>query len=75
MRYIKAFLAFWYDFIVGDDWVAAAGVVLGLAITAALAHSGVNAWWLLPLLIAVVFAISLRRAVARSRPGHEGAAK
>ena len=26
MNFIKRFLAFWYDFIVGDDWVVAAGV-------------------------------------------------
>jgi len=38
MKYIRAFGAFWWDFIVGDDWRVAAGVALGLAITAFLAH-------------------------------------
>jgi len=33
MNFIKRFLAFWYDFIVGDDWIVAAGVVLVLAIS------------------------------------------
>jgi len=28
MRFVKGFLTFWYDFIVGDDWRIAAGVVL-----------------------------------------------
>jgi len=28
MRFVKGFFAFWYDFIVGDDWRIAAGVVL-----------------------------------------------
>ncbi|WP_405133077.1 hypothetical protein [Nocardia sp. NBC_01388] len=67
MNLVKAFFAFWYDFIVGDDWVAAAGVVIGLVITAGLARVGVNAWWLLPILVAVVFGFSLRRAIRAAR--------
>ena len=34
MRFVKAFGAFWYDFIIGDDWKIAVAVVLSLAITA-----------------------------------------
>jgi uncharacterized membrane-anchored protein len=64
---IRSFLAFWYDFVVGDDWRVAAGVVLTLAVTAALAHSGVNAWWLLPVVIAVLLGYSVRRASRASR--------
>jgi hypothetical protein len=33
MRYLKAFGQFWYDFVIGDDWKIAVGVVLGLGIT------------------------------------------
>ena len=66
MNALKGFLAFWYDFIVGDDWLSAAGVVTGLVITAVLTHAGINAWWLLPLMVAVVFGLSLRRAVRAS---------
>ena len=33
IRRIRAFGAFWYDFIVGDDWLVALGVLLALAIT------------------------------------------
>ena len=37
MKFVKAFGKFWYDFIVGDDWKIAVGVVLALAgLTAAL---------------------------------------
>ena len=32
-RGITAFGAFWYDFIVGDDWRVAVGVVVALAVT------------------------------------------
>ena len=28
MRHIRSFLHFWWDFIVGDDWRVAVGVVL-----------------------------------------------
>ena len=34
MKQLKSFGAFWYDFIVGDDWHVAALVVIGLAATA-----------------------------------------
>ena len=34
MRFLKSFGEFWYDFIVGDDWKIAAGVVLALAVLA-----------------------------------------
>ena len=38
---LRAFGAFWYDFIVGDDWLVALGVLLALAITyAAQPHHG-----------------------------------
>ena len=62
MTWIRAFGAFWWDFIVGDDWRIAAGVVLALAGTAGLAAAGLAAWWLLPLIVALVLVLSLRRA-------------
>jgi len=36
MALLRGFLRFWYDFIVGDDWRIALGVVLVLAAGAAL---------------------------------------
>jgi hypothetical protein len=36
MRYVQAFLRFWYAFIVGDDWRIAAGVV-GILLVGAIA--------------------------------------
>jgi hypothetical protein len=54
---IAAFGRFWWDFVVGDDWVAAAGVIAGLALTAALA-----AWWVLPIAVAIVLTMSVLRA-------------
>jgi hypothetical protein len=34
MSWVRAFFGFWYDFIVGDDWRIAAGVVGVLALGA-----------------------------------------
>ena len=65
MKRIKAFGAFWYDFIVGDDWQVAVLVVAGLVLTALLAGlAGVNAWWLLPLFVFAALTWSLHRATA-----------
>jgi hypothetical protein len=68
MKQLKAIGAFWYDFIVGDDWHVAALVVAGLAVTAILVHAAkVNAWWLLPAVAFVALAWSLQRATAAAR--------
>ena len=69
MDRIRGFVAFWYDFIVGDDWVLAVGVLVALALTAMAAGSGLgaDAWVLLPLLAMLVLAISLWRAAHVSR--------
>jgi hypothetical protein len=63
---IRAFAAFWYDFIVGDDWLVAVGVVISLLLTYALSRTAVPAWWLLPLALALLLPFSLWRA-ARKR--------
>ena len=62
MRYARAFGRFWWDFIVGDDWVVAAAVGLGLVLTGVLTGLGVDAWWLLPVVVGLALAGSLRRA-------------
>jgi hypothetical protein len=55
-------LAVW-EFVVGDDWRTAVGVVLALALTAAIAEAGVPAWWLTPVAVIVLLALSIRRAM------------
>jgi hypothetical protein len=64
MRRLRAFGAFWYDFVLGDDWRIAAWVVTGLAVTAAVAHwTSAAAWWVLPVMMLAGLAVSLRAAV------------
>ncbi len=55
-----------WDFIVGDDWRTAAGVVVAIAATAALQGAGVTAWWLIPL---AVLALLVRSLMAAARRG------
>ena len=62
---IRAFAAFWYDFVIGDDWLVAAGVVVSLALTYALSQAAVPAWWLVPLFLLVLLPVSLWRATRR----------
>jgi hypothetical protein len=64
VKYVGAFLRFWYDFIVGDDWRIAVGVVAALALTAVLVHHAVAAWWLMPAAVVAILLGSLRRARA-----------
>lgn len=62
MRYVVGFGRFWYDFVVGDDWLSAIGIVVALGATSLLAHRDVSAWWLMPLAVVVVLGASLWRA-------------
>jgi hypothetical protein len=61
MRRLKQFGRFWWNFVVGDDWRAAAGLAASIGITAGLAAAGVAAWWFMPLAVAAVLWLSLRR--------------
>ena len=62
MRWLGAFGRFCYDFIVGDSAVLAIGVIVVLALTALLVATGAAAYGplVLPLLVVLTLAISLR---------------
>jgi membrane protein implicated in regulation of membrane protease activity len=57
-------LAVW-EFVVGDDWWTALGVVLALALTGLLAEAAISAWWVMPPAVLVLLALSIRRAARR----------
>ena len=63
MSRVAAFGRFWWEFVIGDDWLVAVLVAVGIGATAALAAAHVTAWWLLPLAVVVVLWLSLRRAI------------
>ena len=63
MNKLRALLLAVWDFVVGDDWRTAAGVVVALAVTALLAHQAkVAAWWVTPAAVLALLVLSLRRA-------------
>jgi uncharacterized membrane protein HdeD (DUF308 family) len=65
MNWLAQFGKFWYDFIIGDDWRIAVGVVATIAGVFVAAHDGVNSWWLLPLAVAVLLAVSVLHETRR----------
>ena len=56
MRYVRSFLLFWWNFVVGDDWRVAAGLAVALAVTWV-----THAWWLLPVAVALLLVESVLR--------------
>jgi hypothetical protein len=63
---LRAFAAFWYDFVIGDDWQVAVGVVLALAATYGLHRASLSAWWAVPVAVVLLLPYSLWRATRRS---------
>ena len=63
MSRLRAFGRFWWDFVIGDDWLVAVLVAIGIGATAVLAAAGVAAWWLLPAAVPLVLWLSLRRVI------------
>jgi hypothetical protein len=59
---IRQFVIGVWEFVVGDDWRTALGVVLALALTALLAAAAISAWWIMPLAVIGLLALSIRRA-------------
>jgi hypothetical protein len=58
MRFLRGFGRFWFDFIVGDDWRIALGVVLVLGVGAlVVATNAVGTNVLMPLLAAAIVAV------------------
>jgi hypothetical protein len=66
MKFLRSFAGFWWNFIVGDDWRVALGLAGGLVLTWFLAHHGVAAWWVLPLVVAAVLVGSVWREASSS---------
>ncbi|HEY4028642.1 MAG TPA: hypothetical protein VGO86_19605 [Candidatus Dormibacteraeota bacterium] len=62
VRWVAGFGRFWYRFIVGDDWMIAASIAVGLVVVYALTLARISAWWLMPVIAPLVLLVSLRRA-------------
>jgi hypothetical protein len=70
MRSLKAFLGFWYDFVVGDDWRVAVGVVAALGSTYVLSMTSIPVWWILPIAVTVLLPYSVWRVARRASRQH-----
>ena len=68
---VGRFVGFCYDFVVGDDWLTALGVIAALALTYALSSATIPAWWVLPAAVTILLPLSLWRATRR-RGGRAG---
>jgi hypothetical protein len=63
---IRVFGAFWYDFIIGDDWRVAVGVAAALAITYGLSRAtDVPLWWIVLAAVGVLLPLSIHRVTRR----------
>jgi hypothetical protein len=59
---MRRFLLALWEFVVGDDWRTAVGVALAIALTALISSAGISAWWVMPLVVLGLLALSIRRA-------------
>jgi hypothetical protein len=67
MKTLATFGRFWYDFIIGDDWRLALGVVASITVVYIAAHNGANWWWILPLAVAALLTVSVLHATRPPR--------
>jgi hypothetical protein len=65
MKRVRGALVGAWEFLAGDDWVTAAGVVAALGLTALVAE-GNSAWFVMPVAVAFLLALSIWRE-ARKR--------
>lgn len=63
---VKAFGAFWFDFLIGDDWRGSVGIISAFMLTFWINKSGGSSWWIVPVAVAVLLPYNLLR-VTRPR--------
>ena len=68
MTRVRAALLGVWDFVVGDDWLTAAGVVLALALTA-LVSERESAWYVMPIAVSLLLALSIWREARKDDQG------
>jgi hypothetical protein len=68
MRAFGHFGRFWYDFVVGDDWTMAIGVIAAIALTWVAARADLPAWLIMPVAVFSLLALSVGRAWRAASP-------
>jgi len=65
---VRAFGAFWYDFIIGDDWRVAVGVAFAFTLTYIASRATTAAvWWIVPLAVVVLLPLSIHRVTRHTQ--------
>jgi len=59
MKRLESVFRFVWEFVIGDDWRIAAGVVIALGASAVVAGTSLAAWWILPMAVAGLLAFSV----------------
>jgi hypothetical protein len=65
---LRGFVVGVWEFIAGDDWLTAVGVVLALGLTA-LVSARSSAWAVMPIAVALLLALSIWRKARKVRRG------
>ncbi len=68
MTRVRAALLGVWDFVVGDDWLTAAGVVLALGLTALISERE-SAWFVMPIAVGLLLALSIWREARKDDQG------
>ena len=61
IKLMKDFAFFWYDFLIGDDLIGTAIVLASLEAANIASHHQINAWWALPVGVALLLPLNLFR--------------
>lgn len=64
-RLIWDFFYFWYDFLIGDDLIGFAIVLIAMESTHILVSAKTNAWWAMPIGVALLLPLNLYRVTAK----------
>jgi hypothetical protein len=67
MSRLTSFGRFVWEFVIGDDWRIAAGVAVALGVTALVTDTPLAAWWILPVAVLGLLALSVWHAAAPRR--------
>ena len=65
MKAARRAARFWWEFIVGDDWRIAAGLIAAFGTCALFTKESIAAWWLLPVTAIALLAGSVYRDTRR----------
>lgn len=62
-----------WEFVVGEDWRTALGVIVAIGLTAAIAQASLAAWLVMPVAVLLLLAFSIWRAIRGASRRHDDA--